>query len=254
MKSLGAVSHEQNAGGTAALSSPKDCPSVGHMQVATSFDPGKKRVLIVDDHPVFRARLALLINAEPDFVTWGEASSTPLALHLMRTSPVDIAVLDMSLPGANGIELIKLMRAEHTQLKIIALSMYIESSSALRVLQAGALGYVVKSDPIEHVREALHKVARGEIYVSPRLSEHGIFSALREGSISSPFEALSLRELEVFKLLGRGLGTEEVASELKLSTKTIKLHCESAEKKLGFKSANEMVRFALDWFRHERSD
>jgi DNA-binding NarL/FixJ family response regulator len=237
-----------------ALSSPKDCPSVGHVQITTSFDPGKKRVLIVDDQPVVRAGLALLINAEPDFVTLCEPSSAPLALDLTRTCPVDIAVLDMSLSGTNGIELIKLLKAEHTQLKIIALSMYKEASSALRVLQAGALGYVVKTEPIEHVLDALHKVARGEIYISPRLSEYGIFAALDELSISSPFKTLSLRELKVFKLLGSGLRRREVAFELNLNIKTIKLHCESVEKKLGFKSADEMVRFALDWFRHERSD
>ena len=214
---------------------------------SASSDSDKRRVLIVDDHPVFRAGLASLINAHPDLVTWCEASSAPLAIHLMRTSPSDIAVLDTSLPGVDSIDLIKSLKAEHPEVKILMLSMYEEPIYVLRALQAGALGCVMKSEPLDHIRAALHKIAKGETYLSPKLRERGIFRAFHKGSVSSPLEELSPKELEVFKLFGRGLGTRAVASLLNVSVKTIETHRMRIKQKLGFKDAKEMVRFAVDW-------
>ena len=203
--------------------------------------------MIVDDNPICRSGLALLINTEPNFVTCCEAPSAPVALEEIRTCPADVAVLDTFLPGIDGIELIKSLRAEHPELKILIFSTYELSIYALRALQAGALGCVMTSEPLDHFRAALHKVARGEIYVSPKLSEQGVFRTLHKDSISSPLKELSPKELEVFMLLGRGLRTGEVASHLHVSVKTIETHRMRIKEKLGFRDAKEMVRFAIDW-------
>lgn len=203
---------------------------------------------------MFRAGLASFINDEPDLVTCCEASSAPLALHLMRTcpyGPCEIAVLDICLPGPNGIELIKLLKAEHPKLKILMLSMHEESIYAIRALRAGALGYVMKGEELDAIRAALHKVARGEIHISPKLGEQVLSQAVSGDDISSPLEKLSPRELETLKLFGRGLGTRGVAFQLKVSIKTVETHRLRIKKKLGFKSAKEMVRFAIDWFAQE---
>ncbi len=214
----------------------------------------KRKVLIVDDHPVFRHGIAALINAEDDLVVCGEAGSSPAALDAMRKLAPDVALLDVSLPGTNGIELIKLMKAEHPKLPLLMLSMHDESLYALRALRAGALGYVMKAEALTHVLDALRKVLKGEIYVSPKLSERLIFQAVQsvEGGMGSPVDKLSDRELEVLELLGRGFGTKEIAAELHLSVKTIETHRAHIKEKLGFRDAGEMVRFAIDWVAQEK--
>lgn len=216
----------------------------------------KRRVLIVDDHPVFRHGIMALINAEADLEVCGEASSSPTALDAMRTLKPDIALLDISLPGTNGIELIKLMKAEYPKLPLLMLSMHDESLYALRALKAGALGYVMKAEALTHVLDALRKALKGEIYVSPRLSERLIFQAIQsvDGSSGSPVDRLSDRELEVLELLGRGFGTKEIAGELHLSVKTIETHRAHIKEKLGFRDAGEMVRFAIDWVAQEKDN
>lgn len=217
--------------------------------------PVKRRVLIVDDHPVFRHGISALINAEADLTVCGEASSSPSALDAMRTLHPDVALLDISLPGTNGIELIKLMKAEYPKLPLLMLSMHDESLYALRALKAGALGYVMKAEALTHVLDALRKVLVGDIYVSPRLSERLIFQAIQstDGGSGSPVDRLSDRELEVLELLGRGFGTKEIASELHLSVKTIETHRAHIKEKLGFRDAGEMVRFAIDWVAQEKA-
>ena len=209
----------------------------------------------MDDHPVFRHGISALINAESDLEVCGEASSSPTALDAMRTLSPDVALLDISLPGTNGIELIKLMKAEQPKLPLLMLSMHDESLYALRALKAGALGYVMKAEALTHVLDALRKVLRGEIYVSPRLSERLIFQAIQtaEGGSGSPVDRLSDRELEVLELLGRGFGTKEIAGELHLSVKTIETHRAHIKEKLGFRDAGEMVRFAIDWVAQEKA-
>lgn len=213
----------------------------------------RRSVLIVDDHPVLRHGIAQLINHEKDLVVCGEAESAPTALEAMRRLKPDIALLDISLQGTNGIELIKLMRAEHPKLPILMLSMHDESLYALRALRAGARGYVMKGEAMEHVLTAIRKVLEGDIYVSPRFSERLVFKAIQslEGGMGSPVDKLSDRELEVLQLLGKGFGTREIANELHLSIKTIETHRAHIKEKLGFKDAGEMVRFAIDWVTRE---
>ena len=219
---------------------------------ATS-SPDKKRVLIVDDHPVFRHGITALINAEPDLIVCGEASTSPTALGAMRSLQPDVVMMDISLPGTNGIELIKLMKAEKPKLPILMLSMHDESLYALRAMRAGAMGYVMKAEALNQVVTGIRKVLNGDIYVSERFSEMLIFRAVQsiDGGMGSPVDKLSDRELEVLRLIGRGFGTKQVASELHLSVKTIETHRAHIKEKLGFKDAGEMVRFAIDWVAQE---
>lgn len=216
--------------------------------------PAKKTVLIVDDHPVFRHGIASLINAEADLVVCGEAANAQLALTAMRSLKPDVALLDISLPGTNGVELIKLMKAEQPKLPLLVLSMHDESLYALRALRAGALGYVMKAEALNHVLTALRKVLKGDIYVSEKFSERLIFKAIQsiDGGLGSPVDKLSDRELEVLELLGRGFGTREIANELHLSVKTIETHRAHIKEKLGFKDAGEMVRFSIEWVAQEK--
>lgn len=213
----------------------------------------RNKILIVDDHPVLRHGISQLINNESDLVVCGEAETAPGALEAMRTLRPDLALLDISLQGTNGIELVKLMRAEQPKLPILMLSMHDESLYALRALRAGARGYVMKGEAMDHVLTAIRKVLDGDIYVSPRFSERLVFKAIQslEGGMGSPVDKLSDRELEVLQLLGKGFGTREIANELHLSIKTIETHRAHIKEKLGFKDAGEMVRFAIDWVTRE---
>jgi DNA-binding NarL/FixJ family response regulator len=217
--------------------------------------PGsQKQILIVDDHPVFRRGIAALISEQKDLSVCGEADSAAHALEAMRRLKPDIALLDISMPGTNGIELIKLMMAEQPKLAVLMLSMHDESLYALRALRAGAKGYVMKAEAMNLVLTALRKVMNGEIYVSPRFSERLVFKAIQslEGGMGSPVDKLSDRELEVLQLLGKGFGTREIANELHLSVKTIETHRAHIKEKLGFKDAGEMVRFSIDWVAQEQ--
>ena len=214
----------------------------------------KRKVLIVDDHPVFRNGISALISAESDLWVCGEAECAPAALAAMRELKPDVAVLDISLQGTNGIELIKLMLAENPRLPLLMVSMHDESLYALRALRAGARGYVMKAEATRDMITALRKVLAGEIYVSSCFGERLIFKAIQslDGGMGSPVDKLSDRELEVLQLLGKGFGTREVAGELHLSIKTIETHRAHIKEKLGFRDAGEMVRFAIDWVAQEQ--
>ncbi len=207
------------------------------------------RLMVVDDHPVFRHGMRQLIGQLPEVTICAEAENAQLALEAMRRAKPDVALLDVSMPGTNGIELIKLMLAEEPHLIILVISMHDESLYALRALRAGAKGYVMKHQAMENVLEALCKVIGGGVYVSPQFSERLVFKAIHgsDGDLGSPVEKLSDRELEVLQLFGRGETTRGIAERLHLSVKTIETHRAHIKEKLGFKDAEEMVRFALEW-------
>jgi len=213
----------------------------------------KRKVLLVDDHPILRHGMTALIDAEEDLIVCGEASDSRSALDAMRRLEPDVALLDISLPGSNGIELLKMMKAENPQMAVLMLSMHDESLYALRALRAGALGYVMKAEALTHVITALRKVLNGELFVSPRFSERLIFKAIHsdDSDTASPVDTLSDREMEVLDLLGRGNSTREIAGELNLSIKTIETHRAHIKEKLGFADATEMVRFATEWVERE---
>jgi len=209
----------------------------------------QKRVLLVDDHPVFRRGMSALIAETNEFVIVGEADTAGHALDAVRQLDPDIVILDIAMPGTNGIELLKLVLAERPKMTVLVLSLHDESVYALRALRAGAKGYVMKGDAVNDVITALRKVATGEIYVSSRFSERLIFKAIHSSTsdLASPVDKLSDRELEVLQLFGKGHSTREIAEALHLSVKTIETHRMHIKGKLGFKDAGEMVRFASEW-------
>ncbi len=213
----------------------------------------KRRILIVDDHPVFRLGLVKLLEDEPSLAVCGTVGTAADALTFLRQQRCDAAVVDISLPGANGIELVKQILAEHAGLPILLVSMHDESVYALRALRAGALGYVMKRDAPTAIVDALGKILSGQIAVSPAFGEQLIYRMARGNAVGegSPIDCLSDRELEVLHLVGEGQNSHQIASSLHLSVKTIETHRLHIKEKLGFKSAGEMVRFAMDWYREQ---
>lgn len=207
----------------------------------------KHRILIVDDHPLLRHGLQQVLNAEEDLVVCAEAGDAGSALESLRHSKPDLALVDISLAGMNGIELIKYMKAESEQVPILVLSMHDESLYAMRALRAGASGYVMKVAAISQMVEAIRKVLKGEIYVSQVFGAQLIYKTVRGIGGDSPIEGLSDRELEVLQLIGRGRGSREIAGQLHLSVKTIESHRLHIKEKLGLETASELVRFAVEW-------
>lgn len=206
-------------------------------------------VFVVDDHPIFRHGLVQLINSEPDFRVSGEASAAPQALSALREIDVDAVVLDVSLYGANGIELLKQIRAEHSDMPVLMLSMHDEKHYALRALRAGASGFVMKREDVTIFLDALRKVIAGEIVVSPTFGQELIYRVVQNGNAAddSPISVLTDREIEVLQMIGRGKSSREVASDLNLSVKTVESHRLHMKEKLHLKSAAELLRFSMDW-------
>lgn len=215
-----------------------------------------KRVLIVDDHPTFRQGLHFIVTQSGEFEVCGEAGSAPVAISKCRSLQPDMVLLDISMPGLNGIELIKMILAEMPEMPILVVSMHDEALYALRALKAGAKGYVMKAEATESITLAMRRVAEGKIYVSPTFGEQLIFKAItavHEG-MGSPVDVLSDRELEVLEKVGKGLSTREIADNLHLSPKTVETHRAHIKEKLKFKDATMMVRFAVDWVASGQGD
>ena len=209
----------------------------------------KKRLLIVDDHPMMRQGLAQLINNEPDLaVTW-EADNAAQALEVVSHNQPDLVLADISLPDKNGLELIKDIHAVCPGALILVVSMHDESLYAERVLRAGGRGYIMKQEGGKKLMEAIRQVLSGQIYVSGKMSAKilEIFSGRRNDSGGSPIGRLSDREFEVFQLIGEGKGTREIALKLHLSVKTVEVHRANIKGKLQLKTATDLVRSALRW-------
>jgi DNA-binding NarL/FixJ family response regulator len=213
------------------------------------------QVLLADDHPLFRRGVAELIASTPEFEVAAQASSAAEALSRIRELPIDIAILDVSFHGTNGLELTKQMRAERPDLRIILLSMHDEQLYAIRALKSGAQGYVMKRENPEMLIDALRKVAEGGIYVSQKVSDTLVYRTVRaEQNEVSPIDLLSDRELEVLQLFGEGNTTQEIANLLHLSAKTIETHRLHIKEKLGFRTAAELIRFAVNWVALQSGD
>ncbi len=209
----------------------------------------KSRILVVDDHPIFRQGLVKLIEQEPGLEISCEAGDTRQTLEQLSRSEVDLAIVDLSLKGDSGLDLVKKIKARFPRLPVLVLSMHEESLFAERVLHAGGSGYVMKQEPPAKVVTAIRRVLGGDIYVSDKIAE-GIVRSFVNGrmpSVASPVALLSDRELEVFQLLGRGLGTRQVAEALYLSVNTIETYRQRIKKKLALRSAAELVHRAIEW-------
>ncbi|MBI3191290.1 MAG: response regulator transcription factor [Pedosphaera parvula] len=208
-----------------------------------------RRILIVDDHPIMRQGLAQLINNEPDLKVCCEAETAAQALETIHTSMPDLVLADISLPGQNGLELIKDIQAMHPEIPVLVLSMHDESLYAERVLRAGGRGYIMKQEGGQKLMLAIRQVLSGQIYVSEKISAKilEIFSGRRSEAATSPVERLTDREFEVFQLIGQGKGTRETADQLHVSVKTIEVHRANIKEKLKLKTAPELIRFAVRW-------
>ncbi|HEY8378820.1 MAG TPA: response regulator transcription factor [Nannocystis sp.] len=205
------------------------------------------RVVIVDDHPIFRLGLAQLLAAEPDLEVVGEAEDADAALALLRERQVDLAVIDLSLKNGSGIDLIKQIRAAWPDLKLLVLSMHDEQLFGERVLRAGAHGYLMKHVPADRIVGAVRKSLRGELAVSEQLAENMLNAMVSRPRAGTGIENLSDRELEVFELLGRGHDTRNIAESLKISIKTVETHQSNLKLKLGAHSAHQLRRLAVLW-------
>lgn len=213
----------------------------------TAASGTRRRILIVDDHPIVRQGLRLLLESEPDFAVCGEAADTGAALLAARELSPDVAIVDLTLPGIGGIELIKSLRAGHPDLIVLVLSMHDDTLYAERALRSGAAGYVSKHDAPDTLVRAVRRVLRGERHLSERAASAVLASFGRPAARAerSPIERLSDRELEVFRLIGDGLGTRQVAERLHLSVKTVESHRARIKDKLGLKSGLELVQRAV---------
>ena len=215
----------------------------------------KNRILIVDDHPVFREGLRQIIERDPELVVCGEASDGAEALQVIPQLKPDLVLVDISLGGSSGIDLIKTIKNEYDELPLLVVSMHDESLYAERALRAGAMGYVMKQEPGRTVKAAIHKVLRGEMYLSEKMSSTVISKFMRGETEqpASPLELLSDRELEVFRMLGQGKGTRQIAHDLDVTIATVNSFRNRIKEKLHLKTATEVMLHAIQWSREELS-
>ena len=206
------------------------------------------RVLIVDDHPIVRRGLKVLIADEPGMEVCGEAGDVAGALREFEKTHPDVVVVDLTLRGGHGLELIQKIRKRDKRVKMIVSSMHDDSLYAERALRCGASGYVNKDEPPERIIEATRDVLRGKIFVSPQIAER-LLQRLYAGQPAEddPLESLTDRELEVFELLGKGLPVKQIAQQFGLSRKTISAHRESIKTKLQLGNSHELNRRATLW-------
>ena len=216
-----------------------------------SHAPGKRKVLIVDDHPIVRQGLRLMIDEEPDLKVCGEAQSEREARIAIRDLEPDVVIVDISLAQGDGLELVRDVHAHHPELPMLVLSMHDELIYAERLLAAGASGYIMKQAASDQLLVALRRVLAGERYVSESLAES--LGRPRGGADSrakgdDPIERLSNRELQVLSLIGRGQSSREAADRLGLSVKTVETHRQSLKRKLNLATNAQLLQYAINWY------
>jgi DNA-binding NarL/FixJ family response regulator len=210
---------------------------------------GKRTVLIVDDHPIVRQGLAQLINEEKDLEVCGQAEDAHEAIQAIRQLDPDLVIVDISLKDTSGIELIKDLKVQYPALPVLTLSMHDEAVYGERALRAGAKGYIMKQEATEKVVTAIRRVLAGEVYVSSGMAAKMVSKFVRGGTrtTGSPADGLSDRELEVFRMIGEGYSTREMAVKLHLSIKTVETYRAHIKDKLGLQDTNELLRSAIQW-------
>jgi len=216
----------------------------------------KRRVFVVDDHPIVREGLAQMINREPDLTVCGEAEEMHGALQMICTLKPDILIVDISLNGPDGLDLLKNIRSKDPGLPVLILSMHDESIYAERALRAGANGYIMKQEATGKVLVALRRILNREIYVSSRIASKMLqqfVGASSSPASHSPVDDLSDRELEVLRLMGDGHATRQIAEELHLSVKTVESYQAHLKEKLSLKNSRELVQYAVQWTMTEKS-
>jgi DNA-binding NarL/FixJ family response regulator len=212
-------------------------------------NPDKSRILIVDDHPIFCLGMSELINQELDLVVCGSADTVAKAWSAIRSLNPDLVIVDISLKNSSGIDLIKEIHNERSDLPVLVLSMHDESLYAERALLSGVRGYIMKQEATRSVVQAIRTVLRGKIYASEEIKEKMLMRKIAPRDINdpSPLDKLTTRELEVFQLLGSGLSTKEISDRLNIAMKTVGTYRERIKEKLELKHATELVQFAVHW-------
>jgi len=208
----------------------------------------RRRIFVLDDHPITRYGLTELINREPDLQVCGEEGDAQAALAWLKTVHPDLVLADITMPGKSGLDFLKDLRAMCPSVPVLVMSMHDESLFAERVLRAGGRGYIMKSEGGEKLLEAVREVLRGKVYVSPRMSELILENLARpERSTEVRPSALSDREYEVFQLLGQGLSTREIGERLNVSRKTVETHRLHIKGKLKIRTGPELIKEAVRW-------
>lgn len=209
------------------------------------------RIVIVDDHPIVRKGLIELINQQPGMAVVGESDAPAEGLARIRADRPDVAIVDLSLGLASGLDLLKTLNATLPEVRVLMLSMHDETLHAERALAAGASGYIMKHEAMENLIAAIRCVASGKTYVSPQMSERIVARVTGRGGGAAeepaPLARLTDRERQVFALMGRGLETRAIATQLDLSVKTIETYHARIKEKLGLKTAHELIRAAVSW-------
>ena len=216
----------------------------------------KSRVIIVDDHPIFRMGMAELLNQEKDFVVCGLAEDIAGARQVIQADSPDLAIIDITLAGDNGLDLVKELTGQKTSPLILVLSMHDEQVWAERAIRAGARGYIMKKEASDNVISALRNIRAGKIHVSASIMDR-LLDRLQmqpDGPATPTVDMLTDRELQVFRLIGAGLSTREIAEQMKLGIKTIGTYRDRIKQKLGLKSAAELIRRAVLWTEREFFD
>jgi DNA-binding NarL/FixJ family response regulator len=218
----------------------------------TAASRGKSRIFLVDDHAMFREGLRQLIDRESDFLVSGDAADFDEAMSGIAREIPDLVITDISLSGSSGIELIKSLKVQYPELPVLVVSMHEESLYAERALRAGAMGYVMKQEPAKVVKAAVRKVLGGDIHLSEKMAAAMLGKLVHEKGEEkavSPIENLSNRELEVFRMLGEGKASREIAQRLDLSVATINSFRNRIKEKLNFKNSTELILHAVHWVR-----
>jgi DNA-binding NarL/FixJ family response regulator len=213
--------------------------------------PDKSRIFLVDDHAMFREGLRQLIDRESDLAVCGDAAEAESALHEIRKLKPDLIVVDITLGGTSGIDLIKAIKNETEDYPVLVVSMHDETLYAERALRAGAMGYVMKQEPAKTVKTAIRKVLGGDMHLSEKMASSVISKFMRgsEEVPPSPLERLSDRELEVFQMLGMGKGVREIAEEMNVTIPTVNSFRNRIKEKLQLKSSTEVMLHAIHWSR-----
>jgi len=226
------------------------------MTISKNASPAKSkasRILLVDDHPMVRERLAEIIQREPDMNVVGEAEDRRGALGLAHTTSPDLAIVDLSLKNSSGLELIKDLRAQHPAIMILVVSMHDESLHAERVIRAGARGYITKQEATKKILLAIRTVLDGQIFLSDRMSLRLAANLARQKSAfpNSNVQQLTDREMAVFEMIGQGFGTRQIAERLALNMRTVETYRARIKEKLQLKDADELRQYAIRWFQPE---